>query len=108
MQAPFRSILIQYGGLTLNTQMIEHGNKNHNICASHSREGRAVNAWITCQSVLVDITSTTTVDKKHEASSGWAHMKSIFHKLDVFTAAEQECQRWMTTQEYWDIPGERV
>jgi hypothetical protein len=44
MQAPFRSILIQYGGLTSNTQMIEHGNKNHNICASHSREGRAVNA----------------------------------------------------------------
>jgi hypothetical protein len=44
MQAPRRSILIQYGGLPSNTQMIEHRNKNHNICASHSREGRAVNA----------------------------------------------------------------
>jgi hypothetical protein len=94
MQAPCRSILIQYGGLPSNTQMIKHGNKNnHNICASHSREGRAVNARITCWSVLVDVTSTTTVNKKHEASSGWAHTKSIFHKLDVFTAAEQECQR---------------
>jgi hypothetical protein len=74
MQAPHKSILIQYGGLPSNTQMIKHGNKNHNHCASHSREERAVNARITCQSILVDITSTTTVDKKHEASSEWAHM----------------------------------
>jgi hypothetical protein len=78
MQAPCRSILIQYGGLPSNTQMIKRGNKNHNICASHSREGRAVNARFTCRSVLVDITSTTTVDKKREASSGKAHTKSIF------------------------------
>ena len=70
MQAPHRCILVRYGGLPSNTQMIERGNKNHNICASYSREGRAVNARITCRSILVDITSTTSVDKKREASSG--------------------------------------
>jgi hypothetical protein len=55
MQAPRRSILIQYGGLPSNTQMIEHRNKNHNICALHSGEGRAINARITCQSVLLTL-----------------------------------------------------
>jgi hypothetical protein len=47
MPAPRRSILIQYGGLPSNTQMIERRKKNHNICASHSMEGRAINAQIT-------------------------------------------------------------
>ena len=77
--------------------MIECGNKQH-LCIV--LQGRAVNAQITCQSILVDITSTTSVDKKREASSGRAHTKSIFHKLDMFTAAENECQQWMMTQEY--------
>ena len=98
-QAPRRMILIRYGGFPSNTQMLERGNKNHNICAANARKERAVNARITCRSVIVDVASVTTVDGKRDPSSGRAHTKSINQKLRAFDASETECRGRLTLEE---------
>jgi hypothetical protein len=98
-QIPRTTILIRYGGFPSNTQMMERGNKNHNICSANSRKDRAVNARITSRSLLIDVASVTTVGCKREASSGRAHKQNVFGKLADFDEAEKDCRRRLSQEE---------
>ena len=79
--------------------MMERGNKNHNICSANSRKERAINARITSRSVFIDVASVTTVSEKREASSGRAHKKNVFRKVDEFNQAEKDCQGRLSQDE---------
>jgi hypothetical protein len=87
--APIHCItLVRYGGLPSKTQMVKNGNKIHNQGAANSCEAMAVNSWVTCQSILADITSVTSCDGKRQASSGRVHTKDVAQKLADHNAAE--------------------
>lgn len=97
--APRTSILVRYGGFLSNTQMMERGNKNHNICSANSRKERAVNARITSRSVFIDIASVTSISEKRAASSGRAQTRNVFRKVKEFNQAEKDCQGCLSEDE---------
>jgi hypothetical protein len=103
-QAMVMELLSKYGGLPAVTHHMEHAKKNHNICSANGRGERAINAWMSARSVLLEVTRVTTVDGKREPSSRPKLVKRMYGILEAHVETSKIIcsEMLMEQQKEWD------